>query len=81
MLGLYQYRGYKSSAESGRTLRRIDMVTARDSDLDAARDCANRGRTVADAACLARDLVNAPGQLLYAGRPGRGGGRPSWPAG
>ena len=60
MLGLYQYRGYKSSAETERTLRLINLVTARDSDLDAARDGASKGRTVADAACLARDLVNAP---------------------
>lgn len=60
MLGLYQYRGHKSSAETERTLRRINMMTARDSDLDAARGGAQKGRTVADAACLARDLVNAP---------------------
>jgi leucyl aminopeptidase len=58
MLGSYRFTSHKSEAEGGRVERLV--VRGVDVDGDELAQGVAQGRAVADAVCLARDLVNEP---------------------
>ena len=64
ILGGYGFHNYKSEAKPNK-LREVFLVTADGGDAAAGLgEALARGKTVAEAVCLARDLVNEPGGSL-----------------
>ena len=69
VLGSYGYHAYKSDPKPSK-LKKVSVVSPSD---DEVRQALVRGQSVAEAVCLARDLINEPGVCRPAGcRGGRG---------
>ena len=66
LLGLYRFRKYRreDDDEHRPTLERLQLIEVDEGKLSAIRQGAARGRTIAEAACWARDLANEPGNAL-----------------
>jgi leucyl aminopeptidase len=66
LLGLYRYDRYKTAAnDNGGKLTRAVIVSRSRLRLADLKRGSARGRIIADAVCLARDLANAPANEIY----------------
>lgn len=75
LLGLYQFDAYRSNGGNGgsdgddgnagsRAIRQVSIVEREPSAVNALKDGAARGATLAEATMLARDLVNHPANIM-----------------
>ena len=75
LLGLYQFDAYRSNGSNGgsdgddgnagsRAIRQVSIVEREPSAVNALKDGAARGATLAEATMLARDLVNHPANIM-----------------
>ncbi len=60
VLGSYGYYDYKSDPKPSK-LKKVSVISPADGEV---REALNRGQSVAEAVCLARDLINEPGGSL-----------------
>ena len=60
VLGSYGYYDYKSDPKPSK-LKKVSVISSADAEV---REALNRGQSVAEAVCLARDLINEPGGSL-----------------
>ena len=60
VLGSYGYHDYKSDPKPSK-LKKVSVISSADAEV---REALNRGQSVAEAVCLARDLINEPGGSL-----------------
>ena len=61
ILACYRFNGYKSEAQDGKGLRQLTVVEFDRDRLTEVRRGLRMGRWIAEGTCLARDLINHPG--------------------
>lgn len=71
LLGLYRFTRYKKDAEDAREIAVLTIIERDREKLRAMAEAVRRGRIVAEATNVARDLVNEPGNALTPAELGR----------
>ncbi len=64
LLGVYSFRKHKTKEPGHRDMERMLIVTSDAAGLDALKEASNKGKILAGATALARDMVNEPANYM-----------------
>ncbi len=64
MLGLYTFRKYFTKENDFKEVKKLTLLSSKDDAVNAIKKGSNRGKTIAEAVCLARNMVNEPANYM-----------------
>ncbi|NLL89790.1 MAG: leucyl aminopeptidase [Dehalococcoidales bacterium] len=64
MLGLYSFRKYFTKENDFKEVKKLTLLSTSEDGVAAIKKGSNKGRIIAEAVCLARDMVNEPANYL-----------------
>ncbi len=64
ILGLYTFRKYFTKENDFTEVKKLTLLSTKEDDISAIKKGSNKGRIIAQAVCLARDMVNEPANYM-----------------